>query len=416
MKFLTRNKMILNNIEVNILASANLEDIYNKKFPDNFIFENVIYCVHNNINGKNYIGQTKEFKARFSECLIGHFKCYNDYVGGNPIRGKYLYSAWRKYGFSSFIVYIIDTGANREELNEREMYWIKTLHTCTKDPDCFGYNLTWGADDLGNLCSPETLAKGEQTKIERYGHGGFINAHTPEAKQKRKESFIKKYGVPYRPLPKEEIEKLRELSISRYGRVMGQCFTPECRERAIVSSKLTRTFNRINELINLSENGINSFEEYFKLAYQQYSESKKAKRHLRKIVERFNSLSSDPRWTSEFDLIFGNSQEKLQTKLNNLFEDRKAKNLEMLKSKEWGNLSSAIQNLRSINNVSVVDSSLSWEKYKELAFQKYKEKYRVRNHVNRLIDALPVMKILPGWTSEHERVFGNLTEKDKLWQ
>lgn len=53
--------MTLNNIEVDILASVKLIDLYNKNFPENFIFENVIYCIHNNINGKNYIGQTKEF-------------------------------------------------------------------------------------------------------------------------------------------------------------------------------------------------------------------------------------------------------------------------------------------------------------------------------------------------------------------
>jgi len=59
--------MILNNVEVEILASTELIDAYNKKFPKNFIDKNVIYCVHNNINGKNYVGQTVDFRKRFSK-------------------------------------------------------------------------------------------------------------------------------------------------------------------------------------------------------------------------------------------------------------------------------------------------------------------------------------------------------------
>ena len=406
--------MTLNNIEVEILASANLKDIYNKNFPEKFIFKNVIYCIHNNINGKNYIGQTKEFKGRFSECIIGHFKCYNDYKNGNHVRGKYLYRSWAKYGIESFSVFIIDTGKDREELNEKEMYWIKTLHTCTKDPECFGYNLTWGADDLGNLVSPETHAKGEKTKIEKYGHGGFINTHTPEAKQKRKESLIKKYGVPYKPLSEETIKKLCEISASKYnGDVMGQCNTPECRERAAISTKLTRTFNKINEIIDQVD-GVNSFEEYFNASYQRYSESKRAKNHLQKIVERFNDLISDKRWTSDFELIFGNSKEKLKEKLDQLFINRKNITFEKFKTKEWSNLSSARQNLSSINRISKVDQNLSWKEYKNLAFQKYSKGYRAKYHLNHLIDDVPIMKTLPGWTPEHERIFGGLTDKDKV--
>lgn len=45
--------MTLNNIEVNILASVKLIDLYNHIYPENFfIHENVIYCVHNEVNGK----------------------------------------------------------------------------------------------------------------------------------------------------------------------------------------------------------------------------------------------------------------------------------------------------------------------------------------------------------------------------
>ena len=141
--------MLLNNIEVNILASIELIDAYNKNIPIDFINNNVIYCVHNKINGKNYIGQTVNFRNRFSESIIGHFKGYNDFINGTLQSKGILYAAWKKYGFESFIVYIIDDGDGRDFLNDRETYWIKTLHTCVKDSNCFGYDLTWGADDIG---------------------------------------------------------------------------------------------------------------------------------------------------------------------------------------------------------------------------------------------------------------------------
>lgn len=316
--------MILNKIEVKIFDTIELIDAYDKKFPDNFTNKNVIYCVHNKANGKNYIGQTVKFTDRFSTSYIGHFKDYIKFINGELSDRRILYRAWKKYGLESFVVYIIDICSDRESLNEKEIYWIKTLHTCTKDPECYGYNLTWGADDSSSLFSPEALEKGEKTKIEKYGHGGFINAHTPEAKLKRKNSLIKRYGVPYKPLSLDTIKKLCEISASKYnGDVMGQCNTPECRKRAITSSKLTRVFNRINEILDKSKKEINSFEDYFEQVYEQYSEAKKAKKHLQKIVDRFESLFSDLRWSSNFNAIFGDSQEKLQNELNRLLEKKK---------------------------------------------------------------------------------------------
>lgn len=72
--------MILNDIEIEILSSIELVDVYNKRIPNDFITNNVIYCIHNKINGKNYIGQTVSFKNRFGD--FGHFGDYNKAMKG----------------------------------------------------------------------------------------------------------------------------------------------------------------------------------------------------------------------------------------------------------------------------------------------------------------------------------------------
>lgn len=212
--------MKLNNIEVEILSTMKLIDAYNNNFPEDFIMENVIYCIHNDVSGKNYIGQTINVKNRFSTTYVGHFRDYNRFINNEIEKTRALYRAWKKYGLESFTVFVIDVGSCRDELNEKEIYWIKTLHTCIKDPDCFGYNITWGGENdriiseeaikkslaarrekYGGPCTnchtPEAFAKGRQTKLERYGTTGFVNVFTPEAIEKKKRTNIEKYGNPF---------------------------------------------------------------------------------------------------------------------------------------------------------------------------------------------------------------------------
>ena len=75
--------MILNNIEVNILSTMSLLDAYDNKFPEGFLMENVIYCVHNNVNGKNYIGQAQNIRSRLME--------HNNYAKGYNYRNPKCY-------------------------------------------------------------------------------------------------------------------------------------------------------------------------------------------------------------------------------------------------------------------------------------------------------------------------------------
>jgi group I intron endonuclease len=78
----------------------------------------IIYCVTNRLNNKKYIGQTsRSLEERFREHIIQRDNC----------RG--ISGAIRKYGKENFKIEQIDTASSIEELNEREIYWIKRLNT-----------------------------------------------------------------------------------------------------------------------------------------------------------------------------------------------------------------------------------------------------------------------------------------------
>lgn len=102
-----------------------------------------IYKITNLINGKIYIGQSRNIKKRWQ-----NHKC----AAHNPNNKGYnypLYRAIRKYGIENFRFEIIES-CFIEELNDREKYWISYYHSNDND---YGYN----QDDGGNTPHPLKL-------------------------------------------------------------------------------------------------------------------------------------------------------------------------------------------------------------------------------------------------------------------
>jgi group I intron endonuclease len=91
----------------------------------------IIYEITNKINGKSYIGQYsgKSFKTYFGS-------------------GKLIKYAIKKYGIDNFEKVILEECTNKEELNEKEIFWIKQKETIQN-----GYNLIEGGTggDLSNF-------------------------------------------------------------------------------------------------------------------------------------------------------------------------------------------------------------------------------------------------------------------------
>lgn len=98
-----------------------------------------IYCITNNVNGKQYVGQTNmTVRKRFND----HLRCGSSDEDTTSL----LYRAMHKYGAEHFSVETIETvsSSSREELksilNDREIFHIAALNTYKPN----GYNMTKG--------------------------------------------------------------------------------------------------------------------------------------------------------------------------------------------------------------------------------------------------------------------------------
>ena len=132
----------------------------------------IIYKTTNLITGKIYVGQDSKNNPK--------------YLGS----GKYLKRSINKHGKENFIKELLCECSCKEELDEKEKYWIKELNC--KDPN--GYNLTTGGEGfaLGYIFTEEVKKK------MRKPHG----PHSEETKQKMRK--------PHGPHSEETKLKLRK--------------------------------------------------------------------------------------------------------------------------------------------------------------------------------------------------------------
>ena len=164
----------------------------------------IIYKIENKINGHVYIGQTQ----RKLEYRVNYHSCSNKFPIGR---------AFKKYGADAFIIAVIDHASSKDELDEKENYWIK-FYNC-KVPN--GYNLTDGGEGrYGFKVSDETKKKISKSHI---GIGKGIK-QSPEMIQKRADAVRGRKNSP------ETIEKMKQ---SAKGRVISE----ETKEKMRVSAK-----------------------------------------------------------------------------------------------------------------------------------------------------------------------------------
>ena len=93
-----------------------------------------IYKTTNLIDNKIYVGQHKANNDQFDSTYFGS--------------GKLLFEAINKYGIDNFKCEILEWCETFEELNEKEIFWIKELHATERD---IGYNICTGGQGIPGL-------------------------------------------------------------------------------------------------------------------------------------------------------------------------------------------------------------------------------------------------------------------------
>ena len=121
-----------------------------------------IYLIKNIINGKIYVGKTKNSLAcRWS----GHKSVARNSPSTSPI-----YNAIRKYGEDNFSIEEIDRAESLSELKRKEFYWINHYNTIDKK---IGYNIQYGDEDDNLIISQDTKIKLVKS-IKDNKRNGFI--------------------------------------------------------------------------------------------------------------------------------------------------------------------------------------------------------------------------------------------------
>lgn len=112
----------------------------------------VIYKITNQVNGKTYVGKTKNRPlTRFGEHK-------NDAKRGSDLP---IHRAMRKYGMENFIFEIIDTAETHEELKVKEFKWIRDLNSRVDEN---GYNICYGDEEDNPKVGEESVIKGISTR------------------------------------------------------------------------------------------------------------------------------------------------------------------------------------------------------------------------------------------------------------
>lgn len=169
-----------------------------------------VYLATNEINGKQYIGQTIRSVARRWTQHRSEARCR---------RGSLVGAAIRKYGIDNFSIVTIAEAETLGELNELERQCISKYHTLAPT----GYNLDQGGKNGGSP-HPSTRAK---LSMARTGKPG-----TPHTEEFKLRLAISNIGNKYASKPKSEEHK-RKIAEGHKGKPLSD------EHKAKISATLT---------------------------------------------------------------------------------------------------------------------------------------------------------------------------------
>lgn len=152
-----------------------------------------IYLVTNTINNKKYIGKHKS--KSFDHLYFGS--------------GKLIKEALKTYGKKNFKIEIIEWCSTKEELCEKERYWVNYFN-CAHNDDY--YNLYNGS------CGSTEVSQETKLKLSRAFSGDKNPSKRPDVREKIRQSKLGENNAMYGKHPKlsdETKEKLRKANLGR---------------------------------------------------------------------------------------------------------------------------------------------------------------------------------------------------------
>ena len=136
-----------------------------------------IYVIKNLINGKIYVGKSKNIYKRIHQHLYD-IKTKDRNYNENP----HLLNSINKYGVNNFDYYVIESFEiceNIEQiLSEKELYWMNELNTLNPEK---GYNLRFDSDGKC-FCSDETKEK-ISNRLKNEWENGIRDEHSDKMKE-----------------------------------------------------------------------------------------------------------------------------------------------------------------------------------------------------------------------------------------
>lgn len=137
-----------------------------------------VYLIKNKINGKCYIGASKDVKNRWKV----HRRIYDS--EGDKEYNKVLYQAFRKYGLENFEFQILTICDDRKTMYEKEKEYIKKYQT-----DIYGYNASPG----GEAGSAKGHCAGERNGRAKLSEADVIKIRTAYANREYMRDIYEDY-------------------------------------------------------------------------------------------------------------------------------------------------------------------------------------------------------------------------------
>lgn len=161
-----------------------------------------IYKIINLINGKVYIGQTKEkFQRRF---WLHRWKLRN-----NSHDNTHLQRAWNKYGENNFVFEVIEV-LTEEDIDEREKFWIQYYRNKT---GCYSIQDGGQPVNLNKYVSEESRKKTGEKNRQRMLGSKLSEETKKKMSETRKNKFIKTKTQKITP---EQAKKIKEMLIEGF--------------------------------------------------------------------------------------------------------------------------------------------------------------------------------------------------------